>query len=84
LNANRIFSSGVAAADNHKGEPMKDAQTYRQYAADCRRIAETMSGEDKATLLRMAEVWEMSAREAERQQARNKDAGNGANDGPTL
>ena len=63
---------------------MKDAQTYRQYAADCRRIAETMSGEDKATLFRMAEVWESSAREAERQQAKNQETGSRAGDGHAL
>jgi hypothetical protein len=45
---------------------MKDAKTYRQYAADCRRIAQTMRGEDRATLLRMAELWETSAQEADR------------------
>jgi hypothetical protein len=58
---------------------MRDAKTYRQYAADCRRIADTMSGEDKATLLRMAEVWETSAREAERQEAKSR-----ATNGPTV
>jgi hypothetical protein len=51
---------------------MKDAKTYRQYAAECRRIARTMSGEDRATLEQMAELWENTAREAERSQARKK------------
>jgi hypothetical protein len=51
---------------------MKDAKTYRQYAAECRRIAQTMRGEDRATLLQMAEMWETTAREADRM-ARKKE-----------
>jgi hypothetical protein len=49
---------------------MKDAKTYRQYAAECRRIARTMNGEDRATLEHMAQLWESIARDAERSQAR--------------
>jgi hypothetical protein len=30
---------------------MHDSKTYREYAADCRRLAKTMSEKDKATLL---------------------------------
>ncbi len=45
---------------------MKDANTYRQYAADCVRIAKLMSAADKEALLKMAEAWEDRAREAER------------------
>jgi hypothetical protein len=54
---------------------MKDAKTYRQYAADCRRIAQTMRGEDRATMLHMAELWESTAREADRIAARKKERG---------
>lgn len=46
---------------------MKDAETYRQYATDCRRIAQTMSSKcDRDVLLKMAQVWEDRAVEAER------------------
>jgi hypothetical protein len=45
---------------------MQDAKTYRQYAEDCRRIAETMSAKDKAVLLEMAKVWDERADGAER------------------
>ena len=55
---------------------MKDAKTYRQNAADCRRIAQTMRGEDRATLLHMAELWESTAREAERRVANKKQGEN--------
>jgi hypothetical protein len=54
---------------------MKDAQTYRQYAAECRRIAQTMSGDDRATLEQMAELWENIAREADRSQAKKARGG---------
>ena len=43
---------------------MHDAKTYRQYAADCRRIAATMASDDKQILLRMAQVWDERADEA--------------------
>jgi hypothetical protein len=45
---------------------MKDVKTYREYAVDCIRIAQTMDAKDRETLLRMAEAWEDRAREAER------------------
>jgi hypothetical protein len=46
---------------------MKDAKTYREYAADCTRMAKLMDAKDKDVLLKMAEAWEQRAREAERQ-----------------
>lgn len=45
---------------------MQNPKIYRQYAADCRRIAETMKARDRDVLMRMAETWEATAREAER------------------
>ena len=45
---------------------MKDSKTYRQYAEDCRRIAQTMNAKDKAVMLEMAKVWDERANEAER------------------
>jgi hypothetical protein len=54
---------------------MKDSLTYRQYADDCRRMAGTMSGKDKAILLDMAKVWDERADEAERgEKKRNEPA----------
>ena len=47
---------------------MKTAKTYREYAADCIRLAQSMGANDRQTLLKMAEAWEDRAREAERQQ----------------
>jgi hypothetical protein len=54
---------------------MKDAGTYRQYAAECRRIAQTMNGEDRATMMQMAELWESTAREADRVAAKQRQSG---------
>jgi hypothetical protein len=45
---------------------MQNSKTYRQYADDCRRIADTMNAKDKAIMLEMAKVWEERAAEAER------------------
>jgi hypothetical protein len=47
---------------------MKDAKTYREYAADCIRMAKLTDRKDKEALLKMAEAWEERAREAERQE----------------
>ncbi len=53
---------------------MQDAKSYRQYAADCRRIADTMNAKDKATMLEMAKVWEDRADEATRIEKREERA----------
>ena len=45
---------------------MQEAKTYRQYAQECRRIAQTMSAKDKAVMFEMAKVWDERADEAER------------------
>lgn len=44
---------------------LSEVERYRQYAKDCVRIASTMSGADRRTLLKIAEAWEGRAREAE-------------------
>jgi len=44
---------------------LSEADKYRQYAKDCVRLASTMSGADRQTLLKIAEAWEGRAREAE-------------------
>jgi hypothetical protein len=45
---------------------MRSAKEYRENAAECRRIALTMKGEDKQKLLNMAELWEKQAQEADK------------------
>ena len=44
---------------------MLEAKKYRQYAKDCVRIAASMSGKDRQTLLDIAKAWEACAVEAE-------------------
>jgi hypothetical protein len=45
---------------------MRDADTYKGYANECERIARTMTGEHRKSLLAIAEAWRELAREAER------------------
>lgn len=49
-----------------QGTAMQTAKTYREYAADCRRLAEKMGKKDRPVLLKMAEAWDARAAEAER------------------
>jgi len=51
---------------------VQEAKTYRQYAAECRRIAETMGATEKDALLRIAMAWDERALDAERA-AKKKD-----------
>jgi hypothetical protein len=48
---------------------MRDAQTYKLYATECERIARTMAGEQRNSLLSIAEAWRELARDAERKQS---------------
>jgi hypothetical protein len=57
---------------------MLEAKTYRQYAADCVRIADKMDAKDRRVLLEIAEAWTMRAEEAER---RGKPDGKASQDG---
>jgi hypothetical protein len=68
LAPNRFHLSNVEGSENGtvKDIEMQDTNTYRRYANDCRRIAETMTAKDKAIMLEMAKVWEERAVEAER------------------
>jgi hypothetical protein len=52
---------------------MQEANKYRQYAADCRRLAKTMNDKDGKVLLKMAEAWDGRAGEAERVQRKKAD-----------
>ena len=36
---------------------MVETEKYKRFAADCIRIAETLSGEDQQRLLKIADVW---------------------------
>jgi hypothetical protein len=45
---------------------MRDTETYKEFANECERIARTMTGEHRKSLLTIAEAWREFAREAER------------------
>lgn len=45
---------------------MDDVEKFRQYAAECRRLARTAAAKDKAVLLEIAEAWIACAEEANR------------------
>ena len=51
---------------------MQDAKIYRQYAADCARMAQKLAGDDKKVLLEIAKAWEQRAQEAEQQQKKTE------------
>ena len=41
---------------------MQEAEKYRGYATDCRRLAERASSKDKQVLLKIAEAWDQQAK----------------------
>ena len=47
---------------------MTNSQECREYAKDCIRIAQGMHAQDKQTLLKIAEAWEMRALELEKRE----------------
>ena len=45
-----------------------DAERFRQYAAECRRLAERVSQKDKDALMEIAAAWIACAEQVERKQ----------------
>ena len=45
---------------------VESAEKYRQFAEDCRRLAEKAAPKDRSVLLEIAEAWEQCAKEAGR------------------
>ena len=50
-----------------------DASRFRQYAAQCRRLAERATEQDKTILMEIAAAWIACAEEVERRQETRKD-----------
>ena len=50
-----------------------DAKRFRDYAAECRRLARTASGTDRAVLIEIAEAWIVCAEKAERDAKRRRE-----------
>ncbi|MFZ0373701.1 MAG: hypothetical protein WB772_09205 [Xanthobacteraceae bacterium] len=53
-----------AREDNTK----KDAQKFRDYAAECRRLAQRAADKDRKVLMEIAEAWDVCAEDAERKE----------------
>ena len=47
-----------------------NAKKFRQYAAECRRLAERASEKDRKALMEIAQAWITCAEEAERKEQR--------------
>jgi hypothetical protein len=47
-----------------------NAQRFRDYAAECRRLARTASGTDRAVLIEIAEAWIVCAAERDAKRRR--------------
>ena len=56
---------------------MREAETYLEFARDCRRLAATASGNDKVVLLKIAEAWEAQAEAAGQKPVRLDGSGRG-------
>ncbi len=52
---------------------MESAEKYRQFAEDCRRLAEKATSKDKTVLLEIAEAWEQCAKDAGRKTEKTSD-----------
>ena len=49
-----------------------NAKKFRDYAAECRRLARTASERDRAVLIKIAEAWLVCAEQAERDMKRDR------------
>jgi hypothetical protein len=60
---------------NARGNGKENAKIYRDYAAECRRLAQRASEKDRKVLMEIAEAWVACAEEAERRvtSSNNKD-----------
>jgi hypothetical protein len=61
--------SNFNICDNDYAEwDMDDVNKFRQYAAECRRLAQRASDNDRKVLMEIAEAWIACAEEAERKE----------------
>jgi hypothetical protein len=60
---------------------MESTEKYRQFAEDCRRLAEKAAAKDRIVLLEIAEAWDQCAKEAGRKTEKTTDGKNPDNFG---
>lgn len=60
-------------------QPMDDdaydksnARKFRDYAAECRRLAQRASEKDRTVLMEIAQAWDVCAEEAERKEGKKR------------
>jgi hypothetical protein len=54
--------------DDDESNAESDAKKFRDYAAECRRLAQRASDKDRKVLMEIAEAWIVCAEEAERKE----------------
>jgi hypothetical protein len=64
--------SGLLWEASKRGQ-MRSAETYEQYATECERIARSMSGEQRKSLLTIAEAWRELARDEKHRLPKSRD-----------
>ncbi len=55
--------------DAGEDDTKRNAQKFRDYAAECRRLAQRASDKDRKVLMEIAEAWTVCAEEAERKES---------------
>jgi hypothetical protein len=58
---------GVALTGTEEAR-LRESEKFRDYAAECIRIASQMSGKDRQALLEIAEAWETRAQNMEKKE----------------
>lgn len=60
-------------SDDAESNAKSSAKKFRDYAAECRRLAQRASEKDRKVLMEIAAAWTVCAEEAERKQSTQKD-----------
>jgi hypothetical protein len=55
--------------DVREDDSKRDAEKFRDYAAECRRLAQRASAKDRQVLMEIAQAWIACAEEAERKES---------------
>ena len=56
--------------DENADDAESNAKKFRDYAAECRRLAQRASEKDRKVLMEIAQAWDVCAEEAERKEAK--------------
>jgi hypothetical protein len=64
---NKVPKIGVALTGTVEAG-LRESEKFRNYAAECIRIASQMSGKDRQALLEIADAWETRARDTEKKE----------------